>query len=226
MPPCPAPDTCWLYLIRHGATANNDARPSRLQGRRSDQPLSAAGIQQAQQTARWLGNLTISAVFSSPLLRARQTAEIIASPHGLSIQTVDDLIEVDVGVWEGCSCEEIEQAHPEAYRLFMADASQHPYLGGEDFSAVQARAVPALERLMAAHLGRTIVAVSHNGVHRACLAHFLRMPLGSYRSIPQHNCGINLIEFRGGQARLVTLNAVSHLVEGIELPTTTALPTH
>ena len=211
MPPCPAPDTCWLYLVRHGATANNDARPSRLQGRRSDQPLSLAGIQQAEETARWLGSLAISAVFSSPLLRARQTAEIIASPHGLPILTVNDLIEVDVGEWEGRSWEEIEQADPEACRRFMADASQHPYLGGEDFSAVQARAVPALEGLMAAHVGQVIVAVSHNGVNRACLAHFLRMPLGSCRSIPQHNCGLNLIHYRDGQGRLVTLNAIGHL---------------
>ena len=101
MPPSPAPNTCWLYLIRHAATANNRAKPPRLQGRRTNPGLSEEGHRQAEQTARFLSSAGLKAVFSSPLLRARQTAEAIATPHGLDVITVDDLIEVDVGIWEG-----------------------------------------------------------------------------------------------------------------------------
>jgi len=91
---------CLLYLIRHGATANNEAFPPRLQGRRADPGLSAHGLEQAQRTARWLGGQGLDAVYSSPLLRARQTADEIAAALRLTVELVDDLIEVDVGRWE------------------------------------------------------------------------------------------------------------------------------
>ena len=131
MPPCPAPDTCWLYLVRHGATDNNRARPSRLQGRRTDPGLSAEGLEQARQTGRFLADCRFDALYCSPLLRARQTAEAIAQPHGLSIRVVDELTEVDVGQWEGRAWDEVERTDPEAYRAFMADPATHGYLGGE-----------------------------------------------------------------------------------------------
>ena len=214
MPPCPAPDTCWLFLVRHGATENNRARPPRLQGRRGDPGLSVQGQEEARATGDLLAGRPIDVVFSSPLLRARQTAAAIARPHGLSVELVDDLIEVDVGQWEGRPWDEIEQTDREAYRLFMSDAGVHPYLGGENLNTVQARAVPALERLMAENLGRTVVAVAHNCVNRCCLAHLLNLPLAKYRSIPQDNCGVNLLRYRDGRGELVTLNAVSHLGEG------------
>jgi len=209
--PSPAPDTCLLYLIRHAATANNEQRPPRLQGRRTDPGLSERGHEQARATAAWLDGARLDAVYSSPLLRARQTAEAIARPHGLSVETVDDLIEVDVGDWEGRPWDEIERTSPEAYRLFMADACINPYLGGESLGTVQARAVPAIGQLMAANTGRVIAAVAHNCVNRTYLAHLLDMPLAKYRSIPQDNCSINLIRHRNGRVKLVTVNAIMHL---------------
>ena len=175
--------------------------------------LSAQGLRQAQKTAQWLASRPLAAVYSSPLLRARQTAEAIALSHHLLVQPVDDLIEVDVGQWEGRSWEEIEQTDPDAYRRFMADASTNPYLGGEDLSTVQARVIPAVEQLMARNAGWLIVAVTHNVVNRAYLAHLLRMPLAHYRSIPQDNCGANLLCCRNGNIKAVTVNSVDHLDE-------------
>ena len=209
----PNPSTCWLYLLRHGATGNNTARPPRLQGRRTDPGLSEAGFEQARRTARRLAGQRLDAVYSSPLLRARQTAEAIAAPHDLTVQTLDELIEVDVGQWEGRAWEEIEQTDAEAYRLFMADASIHPYLGGDNLAAVQRRVVPALERLMAENLGRLIVAVAHNVVNRCYLAHLLDVPLAEYRAIIQENCGINLIHCDHGRIAAAAINSVEHLRE-------------
>ena len=211
MPSSAAPDTCWLYLVRHGATANNEARPPRLQGRRTNPALSDKGQEQARATGRLLASQRIEVVYTSPLLRARQTARAIAEPHGLPVEVVDDLIEVDVGRWEGQPWDRIEQIDPEAYRLFMADAGVHPYLGGESLGTVQARVVPALEQLMARNLGRRIVAVGHNCVNRSYLAHLLNLPLAKYRLIPQDNCGLNLLRYRDGKVKLVTVNAVGHL---------------
>jgi broad specificity phosphatase PhoE len=200
-----------LYLIRHGATDNNEASPPRLQGRRTDPGLSKAGLEQAARTARWLAEQGVDAVYSSPLLRARQTAEQIAKLRGLTVQLVDDLIEIDVGCWEGLAWEEIERRDPEAYRLFMADASVHPYLEGENLGTVLSRTIPAMARLMAANLGRRVAVVAHNVVNRAYLAHLLDIPLRNYRSIPQDNCGVNVLCCEQGTPRLVTINAVWHL---------------
>lgn len=211
MPPSPAPDTCWCYLVRHGETANNRARPRRLQGRRTDPPLSPQGHEQARRTGRLLAGEPVEAVYSSPLLRARETAEDIAGPHELSIGIVDDLIEVDVGLWEGRPWDEIQKIDPEAYRLFMADAGVHPYLGGENLSTVRARVVPALNRLMGENLGRLIAAVAHNCVNRTYLAYLLGVPLAKYRSIPQDNCGVSLLRCRHGKVKLVTLNSIAHV---------------
>jgi broad specificity phosphatase PhoE len=150
-------------------------------------------------------------VYASPLARAQQTAAAVAKPHGLSVETIDDLIEVDVGDWEGRPWDEVERDTPEAYRLFMTDASVHPYLGGETLTTVLKRSLPAIQRLLAENAGRTIAAVAHNVVNRSCLSHWLGMPLRQYRSIPQDNCGVNVIRWREGKVKLVTVNAVEHL---------------
>ena len=214
MPPSPAPDTCWLYLIRHGATANNRARPPRLQGRRTDPPLSDEGQRQARRTGALLAFCGLGAVFSSPLLRARQTAEAIAAAAGLPVEVVDELIEVDVGQWEGLAWDEIARTDPEAYRAFMTDPAANSYVGGESLQSVQQRVLPAFERLLTRGLGQVVAVVAHNVVNRCYLAHLMNVPLGSFRGIPQDNCGVNLLRYQGGRVKLATVNAVFHLAHG------------
>lgn len=211
MPPSSAENTCWLYLIRHGATANNQARPPRLQGRRTDPPLSEDGRRQARQTGQMLARCGLGTVFSSPLLRARQTADAVATACRLQVEVIEDLIEVDVGLWEGRPWDEIERADSDAYRAFMADPAANPYLGGESLQSVQDRVVPALDRLARSQMGRIVAVVAHNVVNRAYLAHVMNMPLSDYRAIPQSNCGVNLIRYRSDRIKLVTVNAAIHL---------------
>ncbi len=209
--PSPAPDTCWVYLVRHGSTANNRAKPPRLQGRRSDVPLSEQGKQEAERAGRFLARLPLDAVFSSPLLRARQTAQAIASCHRLDVQVIEPLVEVDVGKWEGMSWQQIEKTHPQQYAAFMSNAVENPYLGGETVADVLARVAPAMDQLAAANLGKRIAVVAHNIVNRAFLASIMEIPLVSFRLIRQDNCGINLLRCRGGQWKAISINCVFHL---------------
>ena len=211
MPPCPAPDTCWLYLIRHAATDNNRMVPPVLQGRRTDPGLSVEGFEQSRQTGVALAGRPLDAIYSSPLLRARQTATAVAEPHGLEGQIVDDLVEADVGDWEGLNWDEIQRLNPEAYQLFLDDASINPYLGGENITVAYERSMPAIEKLLAANLGRMIAVAAHNVVNRTCVAQLIGMPLLKYRSIPQDNCGINLLRYRKGRIKVVTINWIEHL---------------
>jgi len=200
-------------LIRHAATENNRAVPPVLQGRRTDPPLSPEGWQQARRTARFLADVPLAAVYASPLLRARQTATEIAAARQLDVQTIDALIEADVGIWEGRSWEDIQKSDPEAYQAFMRDPAVHPYLGGENMLAVRDRVVPAFEQLMAENLGRRIAVVAHNVVNRVYLAELIGLDICRFRSVPQDNCAVNLLRFRHGRAKAVTINGIFHLAE-------------
>lgn len=206
-------DYCWMLLIRHGATANNDAVPPRLQGARSDPPLSDAGMRQADRLADFLARLPIREVFSSPLLRARQTAECIARVHCKTTSVVEQLHEIDCGRWEGLTWDDVERQWPEHYRDFVADPVHVPYLGGENLLDVERRVAPALRRLADDHRGKMIVVVAHNMVNRCYLAHHLRTPLADYRKIVQENGGINLIRCSGDAVRIVMINSLWHLAD-------------
>lgn len=212
MLPIATPDRCVLLLLRHGATAANLAQPNWLQGKGIDLPLAPEGEMQAQKTADFLERLKLDAVFSSPLLRARQTAEAIAAPHRLNVNLAPALHEVDAGRWEGRNWTDIEAADPAAFELFHREPATG-YPGGESLTQVQARVLPAFEKLLRENLGKRIVVVSHNVTNRAFLARLLQLDLNNYRAIPQDNCALNVIVQQGGKCGIKTLNSVWHLGE-------------
>jgi broad specificity phosphatase PhoE len=200
--------------VRHGATANNLEVPAKIQGCGSDLGLSQEGRQQAELTAQFLASQPLQAAFSSPLARAWETAQIIAQPHGLAVQRVDQLQEVDVGRWEGRSWQEIARLEPDAHRRFVTDPEKHGYAGGENLAQVRERVIPCMERVMHANLGKAILVVAHNVVNRTLLATMLQLPVARARGIAQDNCGVNVIRFRDGNMKLLTANAAFHLQVG------------
>lgn len=200
-----------LILVRHGATAANLLRPFMLQGCKLNQPLSDLGERQAAALGEAFKGFALRAVYTSPLERAQATGRAIAGPHGIAIQVIDELTECDLGQWEGSSWDDIRQRWPHEYQQFVDDSAAFPYLGGENFTQVAERALPVLTRLAAKLAGETWVAVCHNIVNRAVLAHWLEIPLRYARRLPQNNGGYNLIQFSGASANVRTINAVSHL---------------
>src|SRR5262245_7644678 len=159
-----------LYLLRHGATEANLARPPRLQGRRHDPPLAPLGVRQAELTRDLLAVRPLDHCYCSPLLRAAQTAAIIAAPHRLTPRPVTALTECDVGAWEGLDCQAVRRLDAEAYWRFMKHPGTFGYPGGESFAEVHARATAALEELLTAHAGESLLVVAHHAVNRTYLA--------------------------------------------------------
>jgi broad specificity phosphatase PhoE len=200
-----------LYLLRHAATEANLAKPARLQGRRNDMPLAPLGVRQAGATRDFLAVRPIDACYTSPLLRARQTADIVSAPHGLKPKILHALTECDVGSWEGLDWADIRARHPEAYQQYMADPSAFAYPGGESFADVFQRASTALDRLFDEHAGQTILAVTHHVVTRTYLASMLGLPLKQARSVALENCGISVVVRVGELTSVATLNAAFHL---------------
>jgi broad specificity phosphatase PhoE len=200
-----------LYLLRHGATEANLAEPYRLQGRKHNPPLARAGIRQAEATRDFLAIRPVDHCYCSPLLRAFQTASIIAAPHGLSPQAVEDLTECDVGTWEGLDWQAIRYLDAEAYWRFQADPATHGYPGGESFQNVFDRAAPSIENLLNKHEGQSILVVAHYIVNRTYLAHLLGLPIAKAKQVSLDNCGISIVMRDARGTSVTTLNATFHL---------------
>ena len=200
-----------MILVRHGATEANLANPARLQGRVSDPALSPTGRQQADAVATLLESVPLSAAFCSPLVRARETAQMIVRSHDISVSAVEALTEVDVGAWEGWTWDEVAAKDPESLSRFQQNPDRFGYRDGEDLGQVSRRVLPAFQDLLTRHTGRTILVVAHNVVNRVFLADLLGMPIASARRIPQDNGGVNIIRQRRAILKLLTLNSNFHL---------------
>src|SRR5581483_99543 len=159
-----------IYLVRHGATEGHLAESTRLAGRRQDPPLSRLGVRQAELTRNLLGVRPIDCCYSSPLLRARQTAEILAAPHGLGPVVCPDLIECDVGTWQGLDSQAIRYFHADSYRLLKECPREFRFPGGEAWCDIQARIAATLERFFEQHSGQSILVVGHHLVNATFLA--------------------------------------------------------
>jgi phosphoserine phosphatase len=200
-----------LYLLRHAATEANLAEPPRLQGRKHNPALAKLGVRQAEATRDFLAVRPIDACYCSPLLRAAQTARIVAAPHGLEPTPLKALTECDVGRWEGLDWHQVRYFDAEAYRRFMADPAANGYPDGENFRQVHQRASAAFEELIRRHPGRTVLVVSHHVVNRTYLAGLLGLPLDQARVVSLDNCGISVVTRDGDATSVSTLNAAFHL---------------
>jgi broad specificity phosphatase PhoE len=200
-----------LYLLRHGATEANLANPPRLQGQRRNPPLARLGVRQAEATRDFLGVRPVDVCFSSPLLRAVQTATIVAAPHGIAPQPVEALTECDVGRWEDLDWQTIRYLDAEGYRRFLADPATNGYPGGESLRDVARRVAAALAELLEAHAGQSILVVAHETVNRTYLAGLLGLPPDQAHLVRLDDCGISVVVRKGDETTVSTLNAAFHL---------------
>jgi broad specificity phosphatase PhoE len=209
----PPPDTTYMYLIRHGATPPNEQRPYILQGSGINLSLSLSGRQQAAEASQFLSDFPLNHVYCSSMIRARETAEAIAKPHGMTVKPLTTIVECSVGQWEGMDWESIKQRDPEAARLFMENPAIHPYLGGESYGDVLKRVRPVFQELLARHRGESIVVVAHNVVNRVYLADLLGLEVRRAKELRQQNACVNLISSDDHSTHVVTMNSVFHLSE-------------
>jgi broad specificity phosphatase PhoE len=200
-----------LLLARHGQSVSNAVR--RFQGVQ-DVPLSELGRRQAEALARAFGQRRIAAVYSSPLQRARHTAELVAAAVRAPLRSVDDLRELSLGEWEGCTVEEVEARPGNPYACWVRDPVGSLPPGGEPLADVQGRVVRALADIERGHPnGDDVLVVCHGGVISAYLAHCLGLPLSSIWRLTVSNCSITEL----APPRLLSMNVTTHLT-GIAVP--------
>ncbi len=200
-----------LFLVRHGETLAN--REFRYIGSRDD-VLSPTGKIQATQLAAALAPLPITSVYSSPLQRARLTAEAIATPHRLEVRVASELRECDFGAWEGLSRAEVLARSPEDARLLQTwerDATIAPP-GGESFTTMQRRVTAFVEQLAEAHAGQALALVSHVGPIKVLLAAALDAPLSASFRIFLDPATISVVDWQpGGRALVRLVNSHAHM---------------
>jgi broad specificity phosphatase PhoE len=155
-----------LHLVRHGETT---LAGSGVVAGRLDVPLSARGEAQARAAAALLAGRPLAAVVASPLSRTRATAALIAAAHGLVVELDPDLRELDFGVAEGLTFEELERRDPATAAAWVARPHEVVFPGGEGLRDVTARALRAAQAVLRRHGGREVAIVSHAGPIRALL---------------------------------------------------------
>ncbi|MBI4495758.1 MAG: histidine phosphatase family protein [Deltaproteobacteria bacterium] len=199
-----------LILIRHGETLWNEMH--RFQGF-SDIGLSARGTLQARCLADSLKGEALSAIYTSSLLRARQTAEAIACHHGCPLIVEEDLKELNQGRLEGITGEELRRDFPEFLESWLLDPSGVKLPQGESLGDLQQRVWSAVERIVREWAGQTVAAVAHSFVNVTILCRVLDLPLKNIRRLRQDAAAKNVIDFLERGAVLRSWNDTCHLAD-------------
>ena len=205
-----------LILARHGETASNR---DRLGLGRKDVPLTDRGRLQAEALAESLQSLPVVAVYSSPLLRAVDTARCIAAGHGLDVLTDAGLTEMDVGEMDGLTFEEMRERYSDFLLRWVTPegATLRMPGGGESLQDVQVRVCESVRRMAERHRDDFVAAVSHNFTIRALICHALNLPLCEFRRLRHDLASTSVLDVKGERMTLVRLNDTCHLeARGLE----------
>ena len=201
-----------LYLVRHGATQLS--AENRFAGD-AGVDLSDEGKWQAARLGERLRPEGITAIYSSPLSRAMETARIVAGPAALAIETRDGLREISHGRWEGLTRGEVEARFSGEYAAWEADPFTFAPEGGESGVAVLARALPVIRDIVTRHTGERVLVVSHKATIRLVVSSLLGFDARGYRDrLDQAPACMNVLDFRDPvRARLMLFNDTSHYAQ-------------
>lgn len=206
-------DPTTLLLLRHGETEWNLS--GRWQGQAADTRLTELGRQQARVVAHRLRSYPIHAIYSSDLLRAFETAQIVGQTVGLTPLAEPALRESDIGAWTGLTWAEIAARYPNEVAAMQAGQEVRRG-GGESFGELQARLAAAAEQIAARHAGQTVLLVSHGAALRSLVAHALDASLAQMHRIAiGGNTAVSIVQLRAGRLVLVSYNDTAHLDNGL-----------
>lgn len=217
-----------VILVRHGRSSYN--AQGKIQGRCDESVLTEEGRQSALRVAEALKEIDFAALYSSPLQRAKQTADAIheaLQQPSLPLQVSENLLEIDLPLWENQLRQTVVERYGEAYRTWKQRPHEF-YMEVPDngsttrhFPVIALRAQAELfwEELLSRHEGETVMVVAHNGINRCLLSTALEIPAQYYHNVQQSNCGISVLNFSGlwgDSVQLESMNLLSH--EGNPFP--------
>ncbi|MBW4435272.1 MAG: histidine phosphatase family protein [Pelatocladus maniniholoensis HA4357-MV3] len=216
-----------VIIVRHGQSTYNTEK--RIQGRTDASTLTEKGCDDANLVGKALSNIPFNAIYSSPLQRAKQTAEIIwrslenNCDQSIVPQTSDLLLEVDLPLWEKMLAAEVKQKFPEDYRIWKESPHQLQMLvqdsegNSREYNPVLSlyeQARQFWQEILPRHQEQTILIIGHNGINRALISTALGISPSRYHSIQQSNCNVSVLNFAGGltdAVQLESMNQTQHL---------------
>jgi probable phosphoglycerate mutase len=205
-------DTTRILLVRHGQSQGNAEQRF---GGHTATPLSELGRRQAKATARALASEGVTAIYSSDLLRAVETAEPLAHVSGLPITKTSAFRERSVGQMEGLTFEQAAEQYPDEYAALLRRDFEHVLTGGESYRQLLDRAARALDEAIAATRGGTLVVFTHTGTACILALHLMgALDAPTLRPVwlSTDNCGINRFHLHAdGFLRVRALNDTRHL---------------
>lgn len=199
-----------LYLLRHGESEWNIL--NKIQGQK-DTNLTSKGILQAKQVAKSLANEKIDKIYSSDLKRAFDTAKIIGQSLGLEVNCLKELREINFGVWEGLTTNEVKEKYMKEHTVWMTKPHELIIPNAEKLIDLQERLLGFINLLIKKNENKNHLIVSHGASIKAMILGVLGMDISLYNKLSIDNTGLSIIEYRDYSPVLKKLNDTSHLRE-------------
>jgi broad specificity phosphatase PhoE len=202
-----------LILARHGETVWN---VEKIYRGRTDINLDEVGIKQAELLGKYLSNWKLEAIYSSPLRRAIDTANIIARYQKIGVHVAEGLIDFDYGEWQALPEQEVKRLYPTLHNEWHNNPHKVKMPGGESLEDVRRRAVDVVGDILSKHKG-SVVLVSHRVVLKVLICYLLGLDNSHFWNISQDVCGITIFNYVDGRFVLTRHNDTSHL-RGLQKP--------
>ena len=195
-----------IIFLRHGQAKNNTERI--LSGRTPGVPLTDKGITQAQQTAELLEHMNISAIYSSPIQRAKHTAEIVGEHNSIDVQIDDRLIELDMGKFTGIPYDEIFASHGNVFLKFYNGELEIAHNGVETFADVKKRVTSIVDEIIEKHPDQNVVLVTHMDPIKAMLSNVVDLSPTNLFELIIANASLNLFREKDRKFSLSGINVM------------------
>ena len=196
-----------LILARHGETMWNVEKVFRG---RADVNLDEVGIKQAELLGKYLSNWELEAIYSSPVKRALDTANIVARYQKVAVRIAEGLTDFDFGEWQSLPESEVRRLYPDLFNEWHNNPDKVRMPGGESLEDVRRRAVEVVNDIVSRHQGNVLL-VSHRVVIKVLICYLLGLDNSHFRNINQDVGGITIFDYVDGRFVLTRHNDTSHL---------------
>ncbi len=197
-----------FFLVRHGAVLSDDA--GRYWGH-TDIPLNEHGIQQAGMLRQRLASESVTAIYSSDLMRARDTASIIAEPHDVPVTLCQDLREINFGQLEGMTFDEAKRSRPGVESIWSGTDPGAGFPGGESLDAMARRVDHAVEKVLVDSPDGNVLLVAHGGPLRVLVCRMMGLSISRWWQIRIDLASLSVLDVYPEGATISVLNDVCHL---------------
>jgi broad specificity phosphatase PhoE len=208
-----------LVLVRHGQTASNCIHPDPLISGWTDLPLTVSGERQVELLRkRFETEPAAAALYSSPLQRARATADGVAATTGLSIRLRDDLREINCGKVDGLPISLVRRFHAELWARNLLQTDEHfRWPDGESYCELRERSLTALDRIAAKHAGQRVLVVTHAGVISQVIGSLFGRSPASWEPFRPHNTSLTRLRWSTTSREVLVFDDYRHLGGAPEL---------